>query len=64
MNQLFKPDINEQIACIEREINMRQRVYPKWVAAGKMSKQKADREIEIMGAVLHRLYKIQESGAE
>lgn len=40
------------IATVAREISMRKRVYPKWVAAGKMSQQHADAEIADMEGVL------------
>ena len=41
-----------QIAEIEREIKQRERVYPRWVEAGKMPKATADRQTEVMRAVL------------
>ena len=44
--------IAEMIACIEREIRMRERVYPRWIATGKMTQAKADAEIVTMKAVL------------
>lgn len=50
--------IDEQITCVKREINMRQRVYPKWVLGGKMSQQAADREVETMRAVLATLERV------
>ncbi|MEW5709786.1 MAG: hypothetical protein AB1830_12920 [Pseudomonadota bacterium] len=34
---------------------MRQRVYPRWVAAGKMTREKADAEIAAIKAVLESL---------
>lgn len=42
----------EQIACVEREIAMRERVYPRWVADHKMTQKKADQELAAMRAVL------------
>lgn len=45
----------ERIACVEREIKMRERVYPRWVAAEKMTQQKADAELAAMRAVLATL---------
>ncbi len=45
----------EQIACIKREIAMRERNYPKWVAAGRMKQAEADRELDRMRAVLNSL---------
>jgi hypothetical protein len=47
--------IDEQIACVKREIEMRRRVYPRWVQEGKMKQAKADAEIEAMEAVLATL---------
>jgi hypothetical protein len=44
------------IECVEREIRMRERVYPAWVARGKMSKERADREIALMREVLGFLH--------
>jgi vacuolar-type H+-ATPase subunit C/Vma6 len=45
----------EQLACVEREIAMRKRVYPRWIEAGKMTKAKADAEIRTMEAVAETL---------
>ena len=42
---------NEMAACVEREVAMRLRVYPRWVQAGKMRPEKAAREIAVMKAV-------------
>ena len=41
----------DKLRCIEREINMRKAVYPKWVAAKRLSQEKADREIAVMEAI-------------
>jgi hypothetical protein len=41
----------DKLRCIEREINMRKAVYPKWVAAKRLSQEKADREISVMEAI-------------
>lgn len=51
--------LDEQLACLRREIAMRKSVYPKWVTLGKMTEEKADREIEVMQSVLDLLIKIQ-----
>ena len=42
----------EKLACAERELKMRVRVYPRWVAGGKMSQAKADAEIAIMREIV------------
>ena len=50
----------EEIACVKREIAMRERVYPKWVVSGRMKPAKAAHELAVMGAVLARLEALQE----
>lgn len=45
----------DQIACVEREITMRQRVYPNWVTRGRMTESNARKEIQRMQAVLETL---------
>ncbi len=60
MVQLFAPEIDEEIACIERELGYRRRVYPRRVAARQMTQANADREIERMEAVLARLKRIKD----
>ena len=52
---LFPPTLDELIACIERELELRRRVYPKRIAAGAMSQAAADRQIALMSAVLANL---------
>lgn len=47
--------LQEQIDCVRREIGMRERVYPRWVASGKMTQTKADHEIATMREVLETL---------
>jgi hypothetical protein len=51
------PDISiqAQIQCVERELRMRLRVYPHWVADGRMRRTTAEREIARMEAVLATL---------
>lgn len=50
--------LDVQVACIRREIGMRERVYPRWVATEKMKPQKADDEIAAMRAVLATLQEL------
>ena len=51
--------IEDQIKAVEREINMRLRVYPKWVENKRMSQEKANKEIATMEAVLETLKEVQ-----
>ena len=48
-------DIYEQIKCVEREIAMRERAYPRWVSQGKITQAKADQEINTMKKVRETL---------
>jgi hypothetical protein len=48
----------DKLNCAERELKMRQRVYPHWVDAGKMSSQKAAYELECMAAIVEDYRKI------
>ena len=41
----------DKLKAAEREVKMRRRVYPRWVADGKMTQVQADREIAIMEAI-------------
>lgn len=54
--------IIDQIACVRREIGMRERVYPRWIDAGKMKQVAADREMTGMRAVLMTLEDIEKRG--
>ncbi len=37
--------------CVERELSMRKRVYPRWIADGRMKQADADEQIRIMEAI-------------
>jgi hypothetical protein len=50
--------IRNQIRSVEREITMRERNYPKWVQAGRMSGAVADAEINTMKEVLATLKRV------
>lgn len=43
---------HEKMKCCERELAMRKRVYPRWVAAGKMTHREARYELDVMAAML------------
>ena len=45
----------EQLECAERELRLRQRVYPRRVSDGKMTQALADREIARMEAIIETL---------
>jgi hypothetical protein len=47
--------LDEQIAEVRRELEMREQTYPRWVQSQKMTGSRAERQIECMKAVLHTL---------
>jgi hypothetical protein len=51
--------LQAQIAEVEREIDMRRRVYPSWIARGKMRQGEADLHISRMEDVLATLLALQ-----
>ncbi len=42
----------EKITCLERELNLRKRVYPRLINHDKMRPDEADHELEVMSAIL------------
>lgn len=53
---MFRPvPIDEQIAEVEREIALRERVYPNWVAKGRMNQARADEAMARIRAALTTL---------
>lgn len=54
--------IAQQLECVTREIGYRKRVYPRWVADGKMQQKKADHELKAMEAVQKTLLGLMGTG--
>ncbi len=50
----------DQLACCEREVKMRERVYPGWVERGRMTPQKAAAELHAMRSVVATLRQLHE----
>ena len=42
---------DDKLKCIEREVHMRLRVYPRWVEQGRITAEKAARETALMTAI-------------
>lgn len=55
MSDLLPITLDDQIAAVRREIAMRERVYPRQIGNGRMSRKTADRELALMQAVLETL---------
>lgn len=49
MTGVTKREMREEL---EREIRIRERCFPGWVATGKISKEEADRRLAVLRAVL------------
>ena len=47
-----KITIADQVRAVQRELAMRERLYPTWITMGKITQEKADHEIASMRAVL------------
>lgn len=61
MADLFSGDswpLDNQIACVERELRIREGFYPGQVAAGKMTQRFADDQISLMKDVLISLKRL------
>lgn len=52
MADLFPVTDDDKIAEIQREIDMRRRVYPHLIAEGKLKSEIAERRIEVFAAIL------------
>jgi hypothetical protein len=41
----------EKLACAERELRLRKRAYPRWLANGRITPGDAQRELALMEAI-------------
>jgi hypothetical protein len=42
----------EKWECAARELRLRCRVYPRWIEQGKMTREKANREQDLIAAIV------------
>lgn len=61
MNAPVTFSLDQQIACLAREIAVRERCYPKWVKENRLLQTKADHEIGAMRAALTTLQSLKEN---
>lgn len=54
----------DMVACVGREVRMRESVYPKWVRSGRMTQAEADLELVRMRAVLNLVSAVAAPSAE
>jgi signal recognition particle subunit SEC65 len=55
MSDLFPATLAEMAREAEREVALRRRVYPRWVAEGRMKQHHAERQIALMEAIAAEL---------
>ena len=48
----------DKLKCVERELKMRLRVYPRWIEIGRMSQKQAEHELACMRAIVEDYRKI------
>lgn len=53
--ELFDSPLSDMIRCVRREIKMREKTYPRWVATKRMSKESVLYELSTMRAILNKL---------
>lgn len=60
----LQPEITiiDMIQCVKRELGFRARCYPAWVRKKTMTQADADRQIDVMTAVLRELEDLQRAG--
>lgn len=63
MSKINYPLIKEMIDCVSREVSLRFAVYPKRIQAGRMTKEQADREIQLMQMIKNALKKVYDGQA-
>lgn len=54
--------LQRMLACAERELAMRRRVYPNWVRSEKMTQTEADDEISALEAIVNHFKDLTEPG--
>lgn len=55
---MFAPTLAEMVKEAERELALRRRVYPRRIAAKQMKQEQADRQIQVMEAIVTTLAKL------
>lgn len=56
--------LQEQIAELERELQLRARVYPRWVASGKLASAASERQMDRLRAALQTLRDVKALGLD
>jgi hypothetical protein len=67
MADLFAGDavsLQEMLGCARRELAMREKAYPGWIARGRMTKDKSDQELRVMGAIVKHFERLVADGMD
>lgn len=48
----------DKLACAKRELRMREQVYPRWIAQGKIKEAQARHEFAVMRAIVDDYQKL------
>ena len=56
--------LDDEIAEVSREIELRERNYPKWIDMGRLRQDHADRRLAVLLSVLKRLRGLKEKAYE
>jgi hypothetical protein len=63
MNDFFPPTLDEQIKELRRELDLRRRVYPSFVARKKLTQERADKQMRSLEAAVETLQRCQGNDA-
>ena len=58
MSELFAPTLDDAIAEVDREIRVRERAYPRFVANGTVTQARADRQMAAMREAKEQLHRL------
>jgi hypothetical protein len=65
MVDLFGPapvTVQDMLGCSQRELDMRERVYPNMVRAGRMTQAESDLELKIQRAIVEHFTSLHRGG--
>lgn len=48
----------DKLACAKRELRMREQVYPRWIAQGRIKEAQARHELAVMRAIIDDYQKL------
>ena len=64
MSDMFPITLDDELVELTRELLLRRKVYPRWVANGQVTQARADRQIAVMESALNRLMALKAAGKQ